>query len=765
MLSACQTFRCFVFFLALACALCAIACAQTGFSNDQLQTFINVTDSDPATGLHALIKAEQWDEAAEMIVSLRDTYSDQLVELKHSTIPEDTRPKTCLSQRKYLNRVANNYLTKYTLLLDRWRDRVELRVSGKNEAGFENNEELRVVVERYALAEGGDHLMVELASRYAEAGQLEEAIWFLSQMDPRFERFRKLFGESAGDFHLPENSFDENAIAEFAARLLIMRVLHFPKLYMPDPRVPGFGIAGGLSGRFQNDVSWFRREFGNLEGRFGNKEGVLSDFLYSWEQDFLARKQETHIEHSTIEMSDHKGLSWSLAFDNTGNTTNQTTQTGPLPLFTRPIAINEQLIWRDTNRIYAAYIESGAPLIASGISPEGLDQAIDRYVVWENIDDSLQLPTSTGIEQHLLSNHANHVFGIFNQLESNCIVGIDFDRQGRLLPGFPIQPPGSSWQFEGPPVVQNGKLYVAARRYISADRIESHVLCYSLRQNEFRAPLTQVWSQRVCQSQLQPTERATNPGLRHSRRSACRLTLQENRIFYCNNNGAIVCLRESNGDIEWLVKYRRSNYSTDDPWQSQLPKRRFGLAPMVHRESVIVMPSDSRFVISINKYSGDVDWQTRLPASFQSLDVSDATSAIDSDVLLGGDQLVWLNRTSGNVRARYPPYYPNTQPGMRVLSERSRGYPAMGVRAHVDTLFFPTRDGIYVLFIQGHFTLISGTAEHVVQDPVLKKWQSSEFSGGGHLLIENGMMVITNSKEIRAIPMSKLDSNREQETR
>ena len=179
------------------------------------------------------------------------------------------------------------------------------------------------------------------------------------------------------------------------------------------------------------------------------------------------------------------------------------------------------------------------------------------------------------------------------------------------------------------------------------------------------------------------------------------------------------------------------------------------------------MPSDSPFVFSINKLSGSVDWQTSLPGSFQLLDVSDSTHDYESDVLLGGDQLVWLNRNTGDVQARFPQYHANTLPGMRSGTDRGWGQPAMTYFGfQVDSVFFPVRDGIYQIYRMYPY-LNAWRNTHSIRDPLPTQFEppfkrtNEEFSGGGHLLIENGMIVIANAKEIRAVPLSDIEPTTE----
>jgi hypothetical protein len=52
-------------------------------------------------------------------------------------------------------------------------------------------------------------------------------------------------------------------------------------------------------------------------------------------------------------------------------------------------------------------------------------------------------------------------------------------RRGKPLSGFPIRPESPEWSFEGPPLVQDGALYVAMR-HVEGSRSQVYVACFEL---------------------------------------------------------------------------------------------------------------------------------------------------------------------------------------------------------------------------------------------------------------------------------------------
>ena len=636
-----------------------------------MPTQINAMSSDPAAGLPTLAEAEQWDQLARRIVALRDLVTDQLVPQPANLADPQRNSRTLLGYSAAMNRACNRLLARHPELLERWRPLVQVRVASQIAAGFQDRETLRQFVERFGLATQGPEMMVQLSQRYAEAREWEQATWYLSQLDPRFERFRNEFGQAEPSLVLPEGTLSESQIAEAAIRLIVIRDL----LRRVDEHPPD-----SSANSREEDLAWFRDTLGRPQSALGNRVGPGDELLAAWfretEVDSPATKRDELRSTVAPQNSFSTARSWRLARsaspDPSGN---------PQPRFASvteyripPLVIGDQVLWRDANRIYAAELATGRPTQGDSGKTNSSQDGTETGCGWEDHEIFCNLQESDWPGQvgsrahHQLSHSGNRVFAIMDRGESNCVVGIDLHRQARLLPGFPILPPDSSWQFEGPPCLQEGKLLVAARRYLPGNRqVENHVLCFGLRTNEYPAPLTLQWTRLICQAPLQTDPQPTSFAARPRPRSATRLTLNSGRVLACFDQGVVAALRIASGDVEWLVQYPRSDYSVDNPWLSELPTRRLAVPPLVHRESVFVLPAENPDLLSINKYSGFINWQTPLPASFQLLGMRQPGTSGNRHpwLMLGGDQMVGLNRDTGQVTLRVPEYIPNTMPGMR----------------------------------------------------------------------------------------------------
>ena len=221
------------------------------------------------------------------------------------------------------------------------------------------------------------------------------------------------------------------------------------------------------------------------------------------------------------------------------------------------------------------------------------------------------------------------------------IVGIDLQRQGSLLKGFPLhlsQLDFAGSEFEGCPLIVGDKLFVAIakrdnvglRRSVAAfDRYSGQLIWKSLA---------------LATGTVEGSDRANL--LSHQL-----LSMEGGRLYYNTNLGAVACLDPLSGQIEWLVRYRR--HDKDKQAYPQPDRFRYrDLNPcVIHGGLVYCAPQDCPEVFALDAQTGDLVWST------------DGSSAVDAVHLLGvtqdhlivsGDRLVWLDRRTGRIDARFP---------------------------------------------------------------------------------------------------------------
>ena len=686
-----------------------------------LNTRVDFLETDPTLEFRAMIDAGQWELAAEILVKLRDQKTTSLVFVRNNA---DGNTCRFIDYYRFLNFVANEMLSRHSELRNAWQKKISLRLESQFEqyaseaiANKRSSNQLRrltALADRYAFAKGtGTKLVLMAAAENAAAGNLADASRLLSIFDTRFERFQVRFGNRLPLVYLERSELDsaEIRIPQIAARLVLQEKLRCPQLQ-------------------RGDMEWFQSEFKGSVGQLGNQTGDLVSLLA--EQIELTGSQPQASFQQEFE-------AWTTSF---GKDNSQQ------PI--EAVIANKKVVWKDRHRIYAAALDTGLPCFpvmpASSNSNYQTNQAkisIDAFAIWQGLRRPLETKTNSELNFPPIV-LGEQVFAVFPDNESNLIVGLDLGRQGRLLPRFPIRSIDSKWRFESPPIVRDGLLYVLAGKYSAGyKQVETYLQCYPLQMNEGQAPMTPVWSIRISTSLISKTLIERKPPI-----VAGQLAMIDRQIVFCTGTGAIGAIDFVTGRINWLIKYLRNDYSVQSTrnnkslmYQSREPRRRAGEVPMAGSESLYVIPQDSPNVFAINRYSGSLVWQSKIPTSTQMIDVSKNT------LLLGGDQLIWLDQKTGRVVARIPDLLPNTLPGMRKSPDRIVGRPAL-VEDRVwswinDSVFTVPR----VVKSDDNKTSVPVTRQYMIPDSILSS------DSGGRLIAKDGMILITSSRSIHAIPL------------
>ena len=712
----------------------------TSSNEIQLTTEIDQATSDPASQFLLLVEDKQWQRAAAMLIALRDENARIRVGGMVPMDPPRTGTETFLSASSYLNEVANRHLSKHPELLAEWSRQIQVRVRELarqieiTKDAFQASE----IAKRYALApDVGSDLALRAATLHADKGNLAEAIDLLAALDIRFDRFRHRFAGKEVEPATGQNSnLPEASAAEVAARLVVLDEL----------RHPGQHAARNLS--------WFQENFGSQSGQLGSANGnllaALKELLPTLAPDAMPTEQADAPANSKPTMQP-----WTIvlaestppdpAESESAESAESVKAAAKKPILLRPQILDDKLIWKDRNHFYIANIATGNPYFNQSKEQSASIDELADFQVFKNVRTSSRSNRNNLPQVHSLHLQNESAFAIFDYEEFNCIVGIDLQQQGKLLPGFPILPPDSNWQFEGTPVVNDGMLYVLARQHSTGNRlINSVIICYALRRNEFSAPLPIQWTTTVCRAELPNFPGNTFVDGQSGSQGNSQLVLDEGQLLFCNDNGVIGAIELENGRLNWLVKYSRINFADRQAmFQSRLSRKRISEPPLVFEDSMFVLPQDSSNLIALNKHNGTVNWQVRLPACHQILDC-DANSLV-----LAGDQLVWLDPGTGEILARHPEEFPNTLPGMRAPIHATRG------RAVVadGKIWMPTNR--FLFSIPRDFSNDNDQAKNLVPQISLK-----DSFRGGHLMVEQRMMLIANEQLLQLIPLDALTGNR-----
>jgi hypothetical protein len=200
----------------------------------------------------------------------------------------------------------------------------------------------------------------------------------------------------------------------------------------------------------------------------------------------------------------------------------------------------------------------------------------------------------------------------------------------------PIQPDGPEWAFEGTPVTDGVRLYVAMRH--SEIRAVSHVACYEMQTGE------QHWRRKICSAETlgQGQRRELSHNL---------LTLAEGTLYYNTNLGAVAAISVPEGNVKWVTRYPRITRRRDD--ERQDPRFLRDLNPCVfHKGIVLAFPNDCHQIFALDAMSGQFLWATPEEST---PDVAHLLGVSDDNLIVSGAYLYWLNAYSGRFLAQFPP--------------------------------------------------------------------------------------------------------------
>jgi outer membrane protein assembly factor BamB len=159
--------------------------------------------------------------------------------------------------------------------------------------------------------------------------------------------------------------------------------------------------------------------------------------------------------------------------------------------------------------------------------------------------------------------------------------------------------------FEGAPVVQDGRVYIAATRFEGSKMITA-VRCYPSEPEDSKAFL--VWRTDVCATnELAPApgEGGGTPAGKRQRHHL--ITVGAGQVFYCSHSGAIVALDARTGKRNWSMAYPRRDTRTPE----DEPELR-DLLPCVYADGrLFVAPIDSEFTYCLDPSNGRILWERR----------------------------------------------------------------------------------------------------------------------------------------------------------
>ena len=309
------------------------------------------------------------------------------------------------------------------------------------------------------------------------------------------------------------------------------------------------------------------------------------------------------------------------------------------------------------------------------------------------------------------------------------LIGLDLQRDGEVLPGFPMKNDDPRVEFDATPVEDKGRVFVVRRKTFRDNATSQLTLqCLELSRSRRTDELPVVWESRIVEAET------NNRGL-WDEVSRTRTICFENWVILVGL-GFVAVHDQGTGRIEWVAEYERDRFV----FPGENSKSDHAIGPVVRsRDEVVadkgqlfVAPSDSNQIYCFHMESGTRLWNAKFASCSHLLGIS------GSSLVAGGNAIHWIDRTNGRLNARFPAEAGENQVGFGIRAERGLG------RGYIDGqwLYWPTLNKIYVVH----------TKWERQGSPRLRRVIDLQMRNatGGNLCIGDGIMLIANEKEIKA---------------
>jgi outer membrane protein assembly factor BamB len=635
----------------------------------------------------AFLKNEQWDEGIETFRRILEEDSERVIaasDLGHEAAPY----AVYIPVREYCQMRLARLADEAPAALALYRQRVDPVAQGwLREAQEENDLGLLERIVRTALASSfGDDALLLLGELEMERGNLAAArgcwerispllrtpaspgatllsppsrpLWLALQgvdLQEHGDEIAAALEQPAGAgawFVYPDTDLD---LADVRARLVLVSILE------------------GSPDRAAVELTLFARLHPDAQGVLGGRRGLYHELLSAlleqsrqWpdvppspDWPTFAGSQERHAAAASEVDVAGRPL-WVREFDQTfiagGETAEDrffqfapapgdSEQQPPTPLLSyHPVIVGDVVLYNDWRQIYALHLRTGEPAWPLGSGDESAGAIYQPPLPFLAFDSSigrreLGAPRFTLNVQNdrLMARMGSPVTGEppggLGSSNQGYLVGLDLKTLKKLHGD--IGPEAAGWAFEGTPVTDGARLYVAMRQ--SEIRAVAYVACYDLQTGR------QVWRRKICSAETfgQGQRREMTHNL---------LTLAEGTLYYNTNLGAIAAIAVPDGELKWVARYPRVTRRRDQ--ERQDPRFLRDLNPcVVHKGIVLAFPADCNQIFALDAMSGQFLWATPEEST---PDVSHLLGVAGDTLIAGGANLYWLNAYSGRFLAQFP---------------------------------------------------------------------------------------------------------------
>jgi hypothetical protein len=340
------------------------------------------------------------------------------------------------------------------------------------------------------------------------------------------------------------------------------------------------------------------------------------------------------------------------------------------PLSCFPVVVGRQLLYADATTIRAVDLATGKP----AISADGILAQSDATRGERNAALLRPRLVAAGVPRHTLSVIKGIAYARLGRIETaqrepapppvnERIVGLDLNRDGILT--FEARPDDEKWWFDGAPVGDGRRIYIAMRR---GDVMpHAYVACFDV------ATGHRLWRTSIGAADTPAAGQGDE--ITHNL-----LSLVGDRIYFNTNLGLVAALDAETGRIDWLHSYER--HSTVPAMQGVAGPLHFDRDPtpcLVEKGLVIVAPSDTPNVFALDADTGRPVWSTD-----QFADALHLLGVADENLIVTGHRFRIIDLRTGRLRYVWPE---SEHAGIRGMGR--------GVVAG-NEVFWPTRKEIYV---------------------------------------------------------------------
>lgn len=381
-----------------------------------------------------------------------------------------------------------------------------------------------------------------------------------------------------------------------------------------------------------------------------------------------------------------------------------------------PVGLGDLLLFCDAHRIYAFNVRTGQPYWPRG-------EGDTSGVIYSDLDELTQIrpvQPCVGTPRYTLTVERGRVYarmgspvtmpaaGELRRL-SNELVCLDVAaRQGELQWKLSAADLPEGWVFDGAPVVEDGRLFVALRR--NRPQTEFGVGCFEAHTGAL------LWRKAIGVAVHLPAA-----GYNHVTYQL--LTLGGGLVFASTEAGAIAGLDADDGTVLWAATY--ASRGGDAAGETSV-RRQGPLIPCVYDGATLyAAPPDSDRILALDAASGLLRWTQELPQER----VRHLLGVSSGGLFVGGEKLWGLDARTGRLLPAWKKFGP-------VGFSDPAGY-GSGRGLLVDhAVWWPTREEIFVVH--------QATREILQRIALLDRYGEA----GGNLAVVGGQLVVAQPERV-----------------